>query len=240
VPSLWTLLRLALEPRWSDWRDFVNDAPYDAPTGITSVAAPGPFIPSVGFAAAFPRLAALLASARRMMVSTSTGEFFLYGWSDGEGRSLGWLSPAPSARPAGDLLEDHRLMLRQFGGIAATWHQPEDTWLLNLISALVARPDTEGMSGWFDHYANRCRSAGIEPEIRPDDYVAFAVEANGNLTLYHRLYGDVILFAPDHAFDHVVPLGDAPEYTLYRLEGAATFREWVETIAAQWSRHVRG
>jgi hypothetical protein len=102
VPSFWTLLRLALEPRWSDWRDLVRDAPYRAPKRLTNVTAPGPFVP------------------------------------------------------------------------------------------------------------------------------------------YHRLYGDVILFAHDHAFDHVVPLGHAPEYTLYRIKGAATFREWVETIATQWSRHVRG
>jgi len=51
------------------------------------------------------------------------------------------------------------------------------------------------------------------------------------------LIATVCVELPDHAPPDA---GNAPEYTLYRLEGAATFREWVETIAAQWSRHVRG
>jgi hypothetical protein len=46
--------------------------------------------------------------------------------------------------------------------------------------------------------------------------------------------GDVPLFAPDHSFNHVVPLAGCPEYTLYRINGAAGFVEWVETVAKQW------
>ncbi|MCP4036155.1 MAG: hypothetical protein GY733_04405 [bacterium] len=45
----------------------------------------------------------------------------------------------------------------------------------------------------------------------------------------------MIMFAPDHAFDHLEPLEGCPEYTLYRIGGAADFVSWVETVARQWT-----
>ncbi len=76
-------------------------------------------------------------------------------------------------------------------------------------------------------------------EGRPTStHFVMAVEANGNLTLYHRQSGEVILFAPDHDFEHVTPLGQSPEYTLYRIDGVPTFSDWVESIAKQWARYV--
>lgn len=65
-----------------------------------------------------------------------------------------------------------------------------------------------------------------------------AHEANGNSTLCRRTDGTVLMFAHDHSFDHVTPLEGYPLYTLYRIKGAATFREWVERVAEQWLAHV--
>ncbi|MGH9222327.1 MAG: hypothetical protein ACRD2W_00655 [Acidimicrobiales bacterium] len=52
--------------------------------------------------------------------------------------------------------------------------------------------------------------------------------------LLSRVDGDVLLFSPDHAFDHVEVLGGCPPYSLYRLQGAPSFVAWVGRVAAQW------
>jgi hypothetical protein len=52
--------------------------------------------------------------------------------------------------------------------------------------------------------------------------------------------GEVILFAPDHAFDYVQALPGCPEYTLYRMLGAPAFREWVNRVARQWYDGMEG
>ena len=44
----------------------------------------------------------------------------------------------------------------------------------------------------------------------------------------------MILFAPDHSFEYVVQMEGCPRYTFYELRGAATLRDWVETVAGQW------
>jgi hypothetical protein len=70
-------------------------------------------------------------------------------------------------------------------------------------------------------------------------YYSISREANGNDTLCHRVTGEVLLFAPDHSLEHVVPLEGCLEFTLYRINGGATFSEWVEAVARQWAEHWR-
>ncbi len=44
--------------------------------------------------------------------------------------------------------------------------------------------------------------------------------------------------APDHCFEHLTELEGCPEYTLYTINGAAVFRDWVNAIALQWLAHA--
>lgn len=74
--------------------------------------------------------------------------------------------------------------------------------------------------------------------VSEEDYVAFAVEANENTTFYHRDTSDIVLFAPDQECEKAVSLDDAPERTLYRLEGVRDLRDWIETVASQWPARV--
>ena len=49
---------------------------------------------------------------------------------------------------------------------------------------------------------------------------------------------EVLLWAPDHAYEHIRPLEGCPEYTLYRIDRVPDFRYWVETVAGQWADAV--
>jgi hypothetical protein len=69
-------------------------------------------------------------------------------------------------------------------------------------------------------YAWAFKDASIEIPIDLEAFYPIAVEANGNTTFCHRLSGEVVLFAPDHAFDHVELFPGCPAYTLYRLPAA--------------------
>ncbi|CAG7652137.1 hypothetical protein PAESOLCIP111_06465 [Paenibacillus solanacearum] len=54
--------------------------------------------------------------------------------------------------------------------------------------------------------------SGSSFEIKPIDYIAFAFEANGNLTLYRKTDSSVIMIAHDHGFEHITRLEGYPEY----------------------------
>ena len=142
----------------------------------------------------------------------------LYSWSQVEGNSCAWLSPSPSANSASQLHPDHRTLLRSFGGIVERTNDPA-WWLLNHNEALTAQEARH--DGGFMFYS-------------------IAREANGNTTLCHRVSGEVILFAPDHAFDYVQALPGCAEYTLYRMSGAHSFRDWVNEVARQWHDAIGG
>jgi hypothetical protein len=227
-----------------DWDLFREDVPWFTASSVNRVGESVPF-DSLGridaaLAARFPRLAALLRRADVTRLETKRGALELLGWDHGSGRR-GWLCEPPSvgaaaapSRGAVPLHPDHVAVLGAFGGVTERFNEP-DSWLLNLNSALVPRFCRVGLEEAYDYYRDACHDHGLAPTVRDEDYIAFAFEANGNTTLYHRETGDVILFAPDHSFDYVVPLEGCPRYTFYRLRGAPTLRDWVETVAAAWS-----
>ena len=80
---------------------------------------------------------------------------------------------------------------------------------------------------------------GVQIPIEMPDFYSIARQANGNTTLRHRVSGEVLLFATDHAFNHLTPYAGCPEYTLYRINDAGTFREWVNVVADQWLANVQ-
>ena len=99
--------------------------------------------------------------------------------------------------------------------------------------ALTGREASHDAS-FINDYMWKFTNAGVDLPIQPSDYYSIAREANGNTTLCHRTTGHVILFAPDHAFDFVVPFDGCSEYALYNLNGIVTLRDWVDVVARQW------
>jgi hypothetical protein len=173
----------------------------------------------------------LLTAADVTPVQIDANHYELLIWKT-PGSSRSWLCPLPSvARP--DLLADHRVLLESFGGIIERGNEPEATWLLNQTATLTAK-EAQSDARFIRDCAWMFGSSGAIP-IDTAAYYSVSREANGNDTLCHRETGQILLFAPDHAFKHVTVLEDCPDYSLYRIDGAPDFRTWVEAIAEQWT-----
>jgi hypothetical protein len=185
----------------------------------------------------FPKLAELLERATVTDVSLKNGRYHLLAWGSSDQRRMGWLCLLPSQETPNNLYSDHKLLLKDFGGIVERFDEPEHTWLLNLNEALTQKEASYDGS-CVEAYQWAFDDAGLELPIQPKDYYSIAREANGNMTLCHRVNGHVLMFAPDHSFEHLTPLKGCPEYTLYEIEGAATFRDWVNAVARQWLAHL--
>jgi len=220
------------------WQQFIDDVPWflqdkrilearDAPRGSWRPR-------SRAFPALFPELARLLASSFVTHVETADRAYVLHSWEDEDGGARSWLCPRPVDRPPPDVYPAHRVLLESFGGVVERSNELIDSWLLNhndVLTAEEARHDATFIEeyGWaFDAFPG-----GIPIDLAA--YYSIAREANGNTTLCHRLTGEVLLFAHDHSFDHIVPLAGCPEYSLYRIPTAPTFETWVAAVATQWT-----
>ena len=185
---------------------------------------------SAEFTAAFPPMAQLLGKASLSSVEMDGSQYELFAWQQSDGQFSGWLCPAP-ASPSSSLFQDHRILLKSFGGIAEYVGAPPNTWIMSHYQVLTLKAAERDARVIKDY---EWAFKGRPIPIPLDQFYAIAIEANGNTTLCHRLTGEVVLFAPDHAFDYVVPYPGCPEYTLYNVEGARDFRSWVNAVATQW------
>ena len=182
----------------------------------------------------FPQLTRLLTSSFVTRVATSEGAYVLHSWEAEDGYARSWLCPPPHDPPPRDLYSAHRIVLASFGGIVERSNEVNDSWLLN-HSAVLTEEEASHDATFIKEYGKAFADVPGGIPIDLEAYYSIAREANGNTTLCHRQTGDVLLFAPDHSFDHIVPLQDCPEYTLYRIPSAPTFEAWVEAVARQWT-----
>lgn len=229
-----------------DWEDFVAGRFWFlSPDSVVTrsearLATEGIFAPTTAFVEQFPTLTVLLREARVTPVQVDGRQYHLYGWTGRKGQSLGWLCQLPSQSVQNPALHpDHRLLLESFGGIAEHWNTPGSSWLLNLWSALGEEASEVGIGPWDEYYPWKCQWDNLTPTIQPESYVTFAIEANGNRTLYHRQTAQVLMFAHDHNFDHIRVVQGCPEMTFYTIQRCPDLRAWVETIAHQWRRATK-
>jgi hypothetical protein len=220
------------------WRQFVDDVPWFL-DGVnirdTRAEARGPWRPRSGeFTALFPELARLLASSFVTDVVVAGRDYVLHSWETEEGSSRSWLCPRPSSEAPRDVYAAHRVLLESFGGIVERSNELTDSWLLNHNDVLTA-DEAEHDATFIESYAWAFEGVpgGIPIDLRA--YYSIAREANGNTTLCNRTTGQVLLFAPDHSFDHILPFDGCPEYSLYRIPSAPTFSAWVAAVATQWT-----
>lgn len=223
----------------SDWAAFSEAVPWfvDPDADVEIVPRPSPITLLPLAATLFPRLAELFAMAHVTDVSIDGVQYELVAWDSADGDRMGWLCLPPSVESPQGLHEDHKKLLASFGGIVERFNEPSDTWLLNLNDALTEREAAHDAS-FIRDYARAFENAGLTLPIDPADYYSIAREANGNTTICHRINGQVLMFATDHCFDHLSKLEGCPEYTLYRIKGGPTFRNWVNAVAVQWLSHV--
>ena len=218
------------------WQHFLEHLPWFLDRGeiprVGTPEPPGSWTPhSADFGRLFPDLLPLLRSAIVTPVFVRGLDCRLFTWPSHEGwRS--WLSPLPCPDPPASLFRDHQVLLRSFGGIV---ERANETcwWVLNHNDALTEREARH--DGTFIEAACGI-SLGIAIEL--DQFYSIAREVNGNTTLCDRRDGAVVLFAQDHAFDHVERYPGCSEYTLYRLPEAPTFSDWVNVVARQWRQTI--
>lgn len=197
---------------------------------VSPLSSPGAWSPSAEFSALFPSLANLLGAAHTSAVSLDDNHFILFSW---ESRDcvLSWLARPPA--PAADgLYPAHRTLLSEFGGVTERSGEFNGQWLLNTNESLTLAEASHDATFLRDCARVFEKTGGIPIDMTA--YYSISQEANGNDTLCHRVAGDVLMFAQDHSFKHVVPLEGCPDYTLYRINGAPGFVEWVEAVARQW------
>jgi hypothetical protein len=188
-----------------------------------------------GFEELFPALAELLRAAETTELTVRGAPHVLFTWDAAAANPRSWLCRGPSSDPPASVLPAHATLLQSFGGIVERANEPAGTWLLNQNEVLTEREASYDAS-FIESYAWAFRETPGRVPISVTDYYSIAREANGNDTLCHRREGTILLFAPDHAFDHLTPLAGCPPYTLYTREGAERFADWVDIVARQWLR----
>lgn len=183
--------------------------------------------------AQLPQLSRLLAAARVTPVKIEERQHDLLTWDGQGGGTAGWLCLPPLETADGPPV--HRQVWQVLGGIVESWNALDETWLLNQDEALTPSLAASDPQTVLDAYRWAWEEDGLALPINPSEYGVLAAEVNGNLTLFHRATSEVLLFAPDHDFEHIDPLPGCPEYTLYRISEAPTVTAWLECLAAQWS-----
>jgi hypothetical protein len=215
----------------SEWEKFTEQVPWFLDPGASvRVGAPEPW--SRGRIAGVTRLSDLLGECDITPVEVDGRSYELLSWGSPEAR-LGWLCAPPEADSMVAVHPLHSEVWRVLGGIVERYAEPV-TWLLNQDDVLTEGAARLPTSQVLDGMAWRWEEAGLHLSIEPAQWYPVAVEANGNVTLAHRVTGAVVLAAQDHAFECVRPLAGCPPYSLYEIEGAPDLATLVEVVAGQW------
>lgn len=182
----------------------------------------------------YPITTALILKARVLNLTVNNELYKLFSWTNKDDVSCGWLNKIEENTGSElNLIEEHKLLLSEIGGIQESYNQPEDSLCNNQNFMFIGSECYLGLDGWDDSYIESCESEDKKP-IDFKDFICFVEEANGNVTLYDPKTCEVMLYAHDHCFDNVECVEDQPEYTFYKINGAHSFVDYVETLAKEW------
>ena len=215
----------------NDWQQFLGAVPWFLrPDETVVVGDEAPW--ARGNVEGLPKLSALLSAATVTPVSIGPAVFELLAWGTPENRR-GWLGLPPQSNDRDTVHEVHQRFWTACGGIVEPFGEPE-SWWKNQNEVLTASAARTPLSNVLADYAWMWEQDGLQLPIDAAEYYVVAVEANGNLTLVHRLGGRLVLFAPDHAFDGVTPMPGGPPYSLLTINEVPDLTTWIETCAAAW------
>ncbi len=186
------------------------------------------------FLTTFPTLSNLLSKARILSLKINSKPHKLYSWTKSSGIRCGWINKFEGEKRTDlKLLDEHRLLLREIGGIWDSYNQPEPSLTNNQEFLFTESECLTGIGGWDDYYQMVCEQDNLE-EINYSDFVCFVREANGDVTLYDPKSKEVFLFAHDHCFGNVQFLEGQPEYTFHKINRINSFVDYVEELAKEW------
>jgi hypothetical protein len=214
----------------SDWQPFLDDVSWFLQPGDSAdVGDSRPW--SRGPADALPELSALLNLTTVTPVHVGDRAYELLAWGPPDQRR-GWLCHPP--RHADESVSEiHQSFWRVCGGIVERFNEPW-TWWTNQNDILTLEATSLRVADVLTRYAWIWHDDDLEVSINADEYYVVAEEANGNLTMAHRCDGRLLLFAPDHDFTGVTPLGGSPPYSLLTIDDVPDLKTWIEVCAAAW------
>lgn len=194
------------------------------------------------FQSTFPTLSALLAKAKVVDFTVNTTQVFRqYIWFHADGTSSGWLCQMEHCVPVGrNLIQEHILLAKNMGSILHYWGKDKETE--TFVDAneftFMMKDSYPGIGSWNEIYKNRCQDDNVEP-LDLTKFVGFALEANGNVTLYNHETKEVFLYAHDgySSLDIKLVQGQ-PEYTIHQFVGTTSFVDYVEQLAKQWKSAI--
>lgn len=220
---IWRIMR--------DWDWFLERTPWFLQPGDTQlVGEERPW--SRAAVDGLPQLSALLGSATLTSVTVSDTAYELLAWGP-VGDRRGWVGYPPLGGDTGQIALAHRGFWAVCGGIVERFGEPE-TWWMNQDQVLTAAATQISVSDVLADCSWLWDDDGLTIPIQPEEYYVVAVEANGNLTLAHRQSGQLLLFAPDHAFTGVTPLPGCPPYSLFSFDNEPNLAAWIEVCAGGW------
>ncbi len=186
------------------------------------------------FETEFPKLTQLVSKARVSDLTIITKPYKLLAWDCKDGGICGWLNKfEPDTISDIDIIPEHKLLLKNIGGIVESFNEPENTLSLNQNFLFIKSQCSKGIGDWNEYYEMLCEEENL-PQIDYSNFISFVQEANGALTLYDKNTNQVYLFSHDHSFENVDFLENQPQYTFHKIKGIQTFKDYVETLADQW------
>ena len=191
------------------------------------------------FKATFPKLSGLVQKARVTNIKIDSESYILFAWDNIDNQICGWLNKVeePDSYEC-EMIEEHKLLLRDIGGIKESFNEPDDSFTNNQNFLFIGSECMRGIGDWDEYYSMMCENENCE-KINSSNYLAFVYEANGALTLYDPDSKKVLLFSHDHCFENVDFLENQPEYTFHRFNNVVTFTDYVETLADQWIEFIQ-
>jgi hypothetical protein len=158
----------------------------------------------------------------------------LYSWNTKDGNTAGWLCRIETNNSTIEILLEHQLLVDNIGGIEESYGSDECEKLTDNQNFLFIKSECKTIDKDLkDIYLDICEEENLKP-LTTDNFITFAVEANGNTTFYDLREKRVFLFAQDHCFDYVTEVENQPEYTFYTINGVEIFVDYVEKLAKQW------
>jgi hypothetical protein len=222
------------DSRVRDWQQFLDQIPWLLQPGETAVVgAETPW--NRGVVADLPELSALLRAATVTPVSIADKSYELLAWGPPDSRR-GWLTVPPGGERPDQVHRIHTAFWTMCGGIVEWFREPV-SWWNNQNEVLTASAARTPLAKVLADYAWLWENNGPAIPIQSDEYCVVAVEANGNLTIASRETGQLLLFAPDHAFTDVTPLPGCPPYSLLTIDDIPDLGTWIEVCAEAWADH---
>lgn len=194
---------------------------------------------SQNFQNTFPVLTELIQQARILNLNINNQSYKLFSWTNKSDLSCGWLNKIEkNPNTTLYLIEEHKLLLSEIGGIQESYNQPEPSLCNNQNFMFIESECSNGIGGWDGYYEEMCNEEN-KIQIEFKDFIYFVQETNGDVTLYNPKNSEVFLFAHDHSFDNVEFLENQPEYTFHKINNITNFVDYVEALATEWKNEIK-